>query len=69
MKECLFCQLVKNDRSDNLILENEYALATAGGYFREGQCTVIMKDHIVSISDMNKEQNLLTNDIKELLLK
>ena len=63
MKECPFCQMIKNDRLDNLILENEYALVTAGDYFREGQCTVIMKDHIVSVSQMNKEQYIAAFDL------
>ena len=64
MKECPFCQMIEGRELENLILENEYALAIAESYFREGHCTVIIKEHIISVSEMSKGYY---NDLKEIL--
>ena len=40
----------------NLIAENDHAFATADGYFREGHCTVVLKKHICSISEIPEDQ-------------
>jgi len=67
MNECFFCKVIKKDPLDNLILENEYALTTADSYFREGHCTVIVKRHIRSVSELEqKEYNSIFKLIKKV---
>jgi histidine triad (HIT) family protein len=62
-KECSFCKIIAGGRRGNLILENEYALAVFGGYYREGHCTVIPKRHIEAFSQMRPEEYGPTFDL------
>jgi diadenosine tetraphosphate (Ap4A) HIT family hydrolase len=50
----------------NLILENRHAKAVVSDYFREGHCTVILKKHKKSISEINTNEY---NSIFELIVK
>jgi diadenosine tetraphosphate (Ap4A) HIT family hydrolase len=52
----MFCNYLKKDLIDTLILENEHAFAVAENYFREGHCTVIVKRHIDSISKIERKE-------------
>jgi diadenosine tetraphosphate (Ap4A) HIT family hydrolase len=54
--DCLFCQLIEKNDLWGLISENDRAVASAEGYFREGHCMVITKRHITSISEMTKDE-------------
>jgi len=54
MVNCDFCELVEKDHLSNSILENDHALAIVDNYFREGHCTVILKRHIRSISEIEQ---------------
>ena len=56
MSECGFCDFIKKDQMDHLILENTHALAIADNFFREGHCNVILKRHIKSVSALEKEE-------------
>ena len=56
MNECFFCGLTRKGNVGNLIAENHDAFATADGHFREGHCTVIVKKHIESVSQMTEDQ-------------
>jgi len=37
MKDCIFCDRMKNSKFKNIIIENKKAIAIFEGYFREGQ--------------------------------
>ena len=66
MKDCFFCNLIKNNKLENVIIENEHAVGTCQSYFREGHCTVTLKDHKKSISELNKEEYI---SIFKLIIK
>ena len=66
MKDCIFCDRMKNSKFKNIIIENKKAIAIFEGYFREGHCTVILKDHKKSISELRKNEY---NSIFELINK
>ena len=55
MNDCYFCNMIEKNQIDNLIIENDYAFATGENYFREGHCTVVVKKHIESISDIESD--------------
>jgi diadenosine tetraphosphate (Ap4A) HIT family hydrolase len=57
--------MAKNTLS-NLILENRHAKALFEDYFREGHCTVILKKHKKSISEVDLDEY---NSISELIIK
>jgi diadenosine tetraphosphate (Ap4A) HIT family hydrolase len=44
--------MADSEKPSNYLGENEYAVAIVDDYFREGHCTVILKRHIKSISEM-----------------
>ena len=54
--ECPVCKKLKDGNISNLVLENEYAFAVFQGYYREGHCTIWLKRHIESISEMKPEE-------------
>jgi len=57
--------MAKNNLN-NLILENTHAKALFEDYFREGHCTVILKKHKKSISEIELDEY---NSISELIIK
>lgn len=66
MQGCVFCDLMSKKNLKNLILENRHAKAVVSDYFREGHCTVILKKHKKSISEINTNEY---NSIFELIVK
>ena len=56
MEGCHACEMVEKGNAHNVIIENEYAIATASDSFREGHCLVWIKRHIQTISAMEKEE-------------
>jgi diadenosine tetraphosphate (Ap4A) HIT family hydrolase len=54
--ECFICEQLKTASFSNLIIENDYAIALFGGYYREGHCTVWVKRHIESFSELRPEE-------------
>jgi len=57
MQECILCKSIENMTMKNVIIENEHAMAIAEGYFREGHCTVILKEHKRSISELEEGEH------------
>jgi diadenosine tetraphosphate (Ap4A) HIT family hydrolase len=57
--------MTKNNLN-NLILENRHAKALFEDYFREGHCTVVLKKHKKSISEIDLDEY---NSISELIIK
>ena len=55
-RECSFCEKLKAGSFSNLIMENDYALAVFQGFYREGHCTVWVKRHIESFSELKPEE-------------
>jgi diadenosine tetraphosphate (Ap4A) HIT family hydrolase len=66
MEKCLFCRPTSKKELGNLIAENEYALAFFDNEFREGHCTVILKKHKESISELDPVEY---NALFELVVK
>ena len=68
MERCIFCDLMEDEKENinNLILENKHARAITGNYFREGHCTVILKNHKKSISEIDMDEY---NSLFELVIK
>ena len=62
----MFCDLVTKQNLNNLILENSYAKAVVQDYFREGHCTIILKKHKKSVSEIDANEY---NSIFELIIK
>jgi diadenosine tetraphosphate (Ap4A) HIT family hydrolase len=54
--DCFFCEKLKAGDFSNLIIENDHAVAVFGGFYREGHCTVWLKRHIESFSEMRPEE-------------
>ncbi len=54
--ECFFCEQLKTGSFPNLILENEFAVALFEGYYREGHCSIWVKRHIESFSELKPEE-------------
>jgi diadenosine tetraphosphate (Ap4A) HIT family hydrolase len=57
--------MVKSDLN-NLILENEHAKALFEDYFREGHCTIVLKKHKISVSEIDLNEY---KSIYELIIK
>lgn len=66
MKPCIYCDLMAKNNLNNLILENNHAKALFEDYFREGHCTVILKKHKKSISEIDLDEY---KSIFELIIK
>jgi diadenosine tetraphosphate (Ap4A) HIT family hydrolase len=66
MKSCIYCEMMAKKNLNNLILENKHAKALFEDYFREGHCTVILKKHKKSISEIDIDEY---NSISELIIK
>jgi len=66
MKTCIYCDKMAKNNLNNLILENTHAKALFEDYFREGHCTVILKKHKKSISEIELDEY---NSISELIIK
>lgn len=66
MKVCSFCEKMGKENLDNHILENKHAKALFVDYFREGYCTVVLKKHKKSISEIGLDEY---NSISELIVK
>ncbi len=66
MKSCWYCDLMIEDNLNNLILENKHAKALFEDYFREGHCTVVLKKHKKSISEINPDEY---KSVFELIIK
>ncbi len=66
MKACVYCDMMAKDNLNNLILENRHAKALAEDYFREGHCTVILKKHKKSVSEIDSDEY---NSLFELITK
>ena len=66
MQGCVLCELVDKKNQNNLIIENIHAKAIASDYFREGHCTIILKKHKKSLSEMDINEY---NSISELIIK
>jgi diadenosine tetraphosphate (Ap4A) HIT family hydrolase len=74
MNECVFCAKINSNIEYNVIEENDNAIAVASNYYREGHCTIILKRHITSISELNTNEvndsfSLITKISKALELK
>lgn len=52
MKDCIFCNGIQRP----IIKESTHAFAYVDNYFREGHCTVAVKKHKKSISEMTAEE-------------
>jgi diadenosine tetraphosphate (Ap4A) HIT family hydrolase len=66
MNRCAYCDKMAKNDLDNLILENRHAKALFEDYFREGHCTVVLKKHKISVSEINPDEY---NSICELITK
>ena len=65
MENCFFCNELKSNNLKNIIIENKEAIAICESYFREGHCTIILKEHKKSISELNEnEYNAIFSLIK-----
>ena len=56
MVDCFICNLLKQEKIDNLIMENEHAIVTFIDETREGQCLISTKKHRRRMSDMDPEE-------------
>ncbi len=56
MEGCPTCEMVKNNSANNVILENDLAIAIFSDSFREGHSLVFVKRHIISPSAMNPDE-------------
>ena len=57
MEECPFCDYDKPDKSVRVITANEHAFSVVNKVpFRKGHCTVIIKRHIISVSELTTEE-------------
>jgi diadenosine tetraphosphate (Ap4A) HIT family hydrolase len=63
MNDCYFCNMIEKNEINNLIIENDHAFATGENYFREGHCTVVVKKHIESISDIESDEYFSVFDL------
>ena len=52
MINCNTCTRIEEKSLENVILENKTAIAQVADYFREEHCTVILKKHRTSISQL-----------------
>lgn len=58
VEDCLFCGWLKNGDLKYILMEDDNAVATLAEYpFREGTCTVWLKRHVTSISEVRPEEN------------
>jgi len=56
MEECTYCRLIGNKSSHNIITENNHAICFAESFFREGHCSVVLKRHVSSISELTSDE-------------
>jgi diadenosine tetraphosphate (Ap4A) HIT family hydrolase len=66
MADCYTCDLIENNKLDNLIMENDHAMVTFIDQTREGQCLIFPKAHKVSMSEMDIEEY---SAVGELIIK
>jgi diadenosine tetraphosphate (Ap4A) HIT family hydrolase len=66
MERCEFCNRINSNGKDTAIEENDHAVAFAGNYYREGHCSIILKRHITSISELYANE---FNDLFTLVTK
>lgn len=66
MQGCFFCDLVGKKDLNNLIIENRHAKAVFDDFCREGHCTIFLKKHKKSISEIDINEY---NSIFELIIK
>ena len=66
MDKCEFCKRIISNGKDTVIEENDHAIAYAGDYYREGHCSIILKRHITSISELHATE---FNDLFSLVTK
>jgi diadenosine tetraphosphate (Ap4A) HIT family hydrolase len=66
MKACIYCEKMAKNNLNNLILENKHAKVLMEDYFREGHCTVVLKKHKKSISEIDLDEY---NSVSELIIK
>lgn len=66
MESCPFCELAEKENVNNLIAENRYAKAIFDDELREGHCTIVLKKHKKSISEINLNEY---KSISELFIK
>jgi diadenosine tetraphosphate (Ap4A) HIT family hydrolase len=66
MKRCVYCEKMVQKDLGNLILENTHAKALFEDYFREGHCTIVLKKHKESISEVDSDEY---NSVCELIIK
>ena len=66
MEGCLICDLIKNKKLDNLIMENEHAMVTFIDETREGQCLIFTKNHRKSMTEMDLDEY---NAVGEIIKK
>ena len=66
MPDCLLCDRIKNEKLDNLIMENEHAMVTFIDETREGQCLIFTKNHKKSMTEMDTDE---WNSVAELIKK
>jgi diadenosine tetraphosphate (Ap4A) HIT family hydrolase len=63
MEGCPTCELVKKADSSNIILQNEYAIASAADSWREGHCIVTLKRHVISVSGIEPKEYASVMDL------
>ena len=52
MDDCTYCRIIDNKSVNNIIAENDHAICFAESYFREGHCSVVLKRHVSSVSEL-----------------
>jgi|GEM_PF-3883262 len=53
MEDCRFCERLKDNNFKYVLMEDEYSIAILDEYpYRKGNCVVIPKRHMLSISEM-----------------
>jgi len=58
MADCVFCDQLGKNSFKYVLMEDEYSIAILDEYpYRKGNCVVIPKRHMLSISEMTEEEN------------
>jgi diadenosine tetraphosphate (Ap4A) HIT family hydrolase len=71
MTDCPYCLKVNDESIYNIVAENNHAICFAESYFRDGHCSVVLKRHAASISELSFEEYsdmfLLIKDVSRAL--
>lgn len=69
MDKCAYCRVINSKSVHNIIVENDHAICFVESYFREGHCSIVLKRHVSSISELTSDEYIQLFSLVKIISK